>query len=249
MSSFAHFHTTDTRSLFAIIGSADRDLLREIGVTLGAEFQPSSEEEEGEEDFGVEEETEEAPEWDADAEEADSAQETIVKMILSGMSQDLSEDEAYAIQDYFASYAARSGRVHSIDPDDLADLFEADPESEQADEMRRILLEGMDLASLASFLDWLQENGASHELVYRLQMLYLGRLPEADEPTFTDLEEEAYAARFGYVLAGEAGRIADELSEFAARAPEEMRAMAALLATLMHYCNAEAMDLLVTIED
>jgi len=238
------------RSLFAIIGSADRDLLREIGVTLGAEFQPpSGEEEEEEEELCGEEETEEAPEWDADAEEADSAQETIVKMILSGVSQDLSEDEAYAIQDYFASYAAKSDRVHSIDPDDLADLFEVDPESERADEMRRMLLEGMDLASLASFLDWLQQNDASHELAHRLQMLYLGRLPEADEPTFTDLEEEAYAARFGYVLAEEAGRIADELSEFAARAPEELRAAAALLAALMHYCNGEVMDLLVTIED
>jgi hypothetical protein len=80
-------------------------------------------------------------------------------------------------------------------------------------------------------------------------MLYLGRLPEADEPTFTDLEDETYSAHFGYLFGEEAASIVDELDGLLENSEDEPMPLAYALSCLFNYCNVQSTDLLVTIEE
>jgi hypothetical protein len=247
VSALVHFYTSDLRALFHIIGSADRDLLQEVGITFGNEFCPAPEEEEFLEE--EEEETEDS-DWDIEEVEADAGREIVAKMIMSGLPQDLAEDEAYAVQDFMASYVIRGGQVHTIDPDDVLDETALQHESAQtAETCRRMLVAGAGVEELGKFVDHLQAAGASHELVARVQMLYLGRLPESDEPTFTDLEEDAYTARFGYLYSEEAASVADEVDELLPAPDSAVRPLAVVLSALFSYCNSQSADLLVTVEE
>ena len=247
MSATLHFHVAHVDSLFAIIGSADRDLLLEVGVTLGTEFRTPSDEEEDE--FYGDEETEEPFEWDSGEEEADSAREILVKMIMTEIPPDLSEDEAYAIQNYFASYAQRSDQVHAIEPDDLHGEISENWGPEVAAHVRDVLLSGVEEDDVIALLEWLRGREAPPELLARIETLVFGRLPDADEPTFTDLEDEAYAARFSYLLANEAGRVADEMAERAPETAADHGALGYLLAALFQYCASHSRDLVVTIDE
>ncbi len=247
MSAILQFHVTHLDSLFRVIGSADQDLLLEIGVTLGSEFRTPDEDEEDE--FFGDDKTEEPPEWDYDEEEADSAKEVVVKMVMNGISPDLAEDEAYALQDYFAAHAKRDNHVHLLEPDDIRKDLEKEFGEEVADEVQELLFAGVREEQMTGFADWAAARGASHDLVVHLQMLYLGRLPEVDEPTFHDIEDDAYSARFGYLHGSEAAQMTDELRELAPKAAEEHGAIGYLMAALMRYCSSHNRDLIVTIDD
>lgn len=247
MSPTLHFYVTHLDSFFQIIGSADQDLLREMGVTLGSEFRTPHEDEEDE--FFGDEKTEEPPDWDYSEEEADSAQEIIVKLIMSGIGPDLAEDEAYAIQDYLAVHARRDHHMHLVEPDDLSKDVQAQwgPDVEAA--VHELLAAGIHQDGMTEFMDWMRAAGASHDLVVHLQMLTLGRLPEADEPTFKDLKDEAYSARFGFLYAGETARMVEEMNKLAPQAAAEHGAVGYLVAALLHYCASHLRDLVVTVEE
>lgn len=247
MSATIQFHVTHLDTIFHIIGSADRDLLLDIGVTLGSEFRPPLDDEDDE--FFGDEETNEPPEWNSDEEEADAAQEIIIKMIMTELPHDLAEDEAYAVQDYFASYAHRDEHVHQMEYEDLARQVTEDYGAETADAIQKLLLQNVDEPSIATLQERLEEADASHELISRIRMLTLGRLPESDEPTFTDLEDEVYSARFGYIYAKEATHVADEMDALAKRIGEETGPVAYLVAALFNYCSSHDRDLLVTIDE
>ncbi|MBN1865722.1 hypothetical protein JW916_00370 [Candidatus Sumerlaeota bacterium] len=247
MSPRIRFYTCDTESLLHIVGSADRALLRDIGVELGVEFL-ALEEEDVEEPSPDQEEAEE-PDWDAEAEEISAGQEAIAKMIMSGMPADLSEDEAHAVQDYLASYALRSDQATLIDANDLIDCLDQNHDEETADFMRRMILEGIALDEMIALFDWLEKNGASHDVASRLQMLAFGRLPEADEPTFTDLEEDAYTARFGYLTSEESAHILDETYDLAKPASKELGPLPLCIVALLDYCNTHATDLAAIVDD
>jgi hypothetical protein len=247
MAASISFHTADLQRLFEIIGSADRDLLLKIGVKPGddllADVDVADEEFEEEE-----EETEEDMGWDADEEEVISAREIITKMIMSEIPADLAENEAYAIQDYMANYVAQSEHAESIEPDEVVDYAESDLDEDALDEIREILLKGASLDAMGELVEWMQANGASSELITRLQMLQAGRIPYSDEATFTDTEA-AYGARFGYLTNDEIAMVADEITELAPAAAEDMGYLPYALAALFHYSNASACDLVVTIEE
>ena len=247
MSAMLHFHVAHVDSLFSIVGSADRDLLLEIGVTLGTEFRAPSDEEEDE--YYADEEAEEPFEWDSGEDEADSAREILVKMIMTEIPPDLSENEAYAIQDYFAAYAQRSDQVHALEPDDLQGEISENWDAEVAAHVRDVLLSGVEEDDVIAFLEWLRDRETSPELLARIETLVFGRLPDADEPTFTDLEDEAYAARFGYLLATEAERVEEEMAQLAPESAPDHGALGYLLAALLHYCASHARDLVVTLDE
>lgn len=248
MSATLHFHEADTDALFHIIGSADRDVLLDAGVTLGSEFLTAPEEE-AEEEFFADKEEEEAGDWNYEEDKADAARETLVKMVMSGLPPDLSEDEAYVVQDYFAAFARRSDQVHPIEADELCEEIAELHGDEMATQVRHYLTAGLPKDALAQSIDYLHEAGASTELVTRLQLFLLGRLPEADEPTFTDLEEGEFSARFGYLHSVEAAQVADELTELTAGADAEVAPVCHLMAALLHYCASHGRDLLVTIDE
>ena len=229
MSANYHFHEADTDALFHIIGSADRDVLLDAGVTLGSEFLAPGDEEIEEELF-ADEGNGEPGDWDYEEDKATAARETLVKMVMSGLPPDLSEDEAYVVQDYFAAYARRSDQVHSVDADDLCGEIAEHHGEDTAATVRRYLTAGLPKEALADCVTYVHEAGASPELVTRLQMLLLGRLPEADEPTFTDIEEGEYSARFGYLHSAEAAQVADEMSGLAAGAGGEVAPVCHLMA-------------------
>jgi len=210
----AHFHTTDLRDFFHIIGSADRDLLKQIGVTFGEEFRALTDEEE----LGYEQEEDlDDGDWDVEEVEADAGREIVTKMIMSGLPQDLAEEEAYAVQDFLAAYVLRSDLTQAVDADDMTDDFDVDECSEVVESLRQMILQGVDLNLFGDFVNWLEDRGASHDLVLRVQMLQFGRLPESDEPTFSDLEEDVFAPRFAFLYSEEAAGILDELDELARR--------------------------------
>lgn len=247
MSATFQFHLAHLDSLFSIIGSADRDLLLDIGVTLGAEFRAPSDDEENE--YYGDEQTEEMSEWDVTEEEADTARETIIKMVMSGLSPDLAEDEAYAVQDYFASYTQKCDDALILEPDDLHELLEEERDSEVADEVQDLMIEHVTDETMFKIIEWLQEMDASHDLITRLRLLTLGRLPEADEPTFTDLEDEAYTARFGYLFVHEMAKISEEINHLAPLAAKDIGVIGYLLAALFAYCVSHSRDLVVTIDE
>ncbi len=246
MSATIQFHAASTEELFEVIGCADRDRLLDIGVTLGTEFRVPADEE-GEE-FS-EDESDEASEWDHREEEADAAQEIITKMIMSGLPSDLADDEAYAVQDYFAATLAQNAEAYLFDSEELSALLEEDFGEPVATHALGYLTSGIKESQLLELCEWVAEQEASRDLQTRLHMLLFGRLPEADEPTFNDSDEGAYAARFGYLTCHEVALVADEMSEWAEAAEGEIRALACLLATLMHYCASHARDLIVTVEE
>lgn len=246
MTAILRFYTGDLESLFQIIGSGDRDLLLEIGVQLGTEFRPPTDDEE--EEFFGDEETEE-PDWTLEDEEANVAREVIVKMVMDGMPADLSEDEAYAVQDYMAGYALRSGIAHLIDLDDMPELAEEEDLAPLRPDIRRDLVEGVDLDRMLDFLEFLKNEDASTALVSRVEMLACGRLPEALEPTFADLEEDLYGARFGYWTAADAATVADELAEIAENHREELGSMPVVMAALADYCNSHQLDLIAILDE
>jgi hypothetical protein len=246
MSATIQFHAASTEELFEVIGCADRDRLLDIGVTLGTEFRVPADEE-GEE-FG-EEESDEAAEWDHREEEADAAQEIITKMIMSGLPSDLADDEAYAVQDYFAATLAQNAEAYLFDTEELSGLLEEDFGEPVATHALGFLTSGIKESQLLELCEWVAEQEVSRDLLMRLHMLLFGRLPEADEPTFNDSDEGAYAARFGYLTGHEVALVADEMSELTEQAEGEIRALACLLATLMHYCASHARDLIVTVEE
>ena len=248
MSANLHFHEADTETLFHIIGSADRDVLLDAGVTLGSEFLAPDDEEPAEE-FFADKEDEEPGDWDYEEDKANAARETLVKMVMSGLPTDLAEDEAFVVQDYFAAFARRSDQVHAVEAEDLCEEIAEQHGDETAAAVRQYLTAGLPKDALADCVAYLQESGASPELAVRLQMLLLGRLPEADEPTFTDLEEGEYSARFGYLHSAEAAQVADEMSELAEGAVEELAPVCHLMAALLHSCASHGRDLLVTIDE
>ncbi|HPS00659.1 MAG TPA: hypothetical protein PLA90_03880 [Candidatus Sumerlaeota bacterium] len=247
MNATIQFHAASTEELFEVIGCADRDLLLDIGVTLGTEFRAPSDDEERDE--FEEEESDEASEWDHREEEADAAQEIITKMIMSGLPPDLSDDEAYAVQDYFAATLARDSEAHLFDPEALSEQLEDDFGEPVATHALGLLTSGVKESQMLELCEWVAEQDVSRELLVRLHMLIFGRLPESDEPTFNDTDEGAYAARFGYLTGQEVALVADEMSELTEEAEGEIRSLACLLATLMHYCASHARDLVVTLEE
>jgi hypothetical protein len=233
--------------LFEVIGCADRDLLLDIGVTLGTEFRAPADDEERDE--FEEEETDEEPEWDHREEEADAAQAIVTKMIMSGLPSDLADDEAYAVQDYFAATLAQDPEAHLFDSEELSGQLGDDFGEPVATQALGLLTSGVRESQMLELCEWVSEQGASPDLLLRLHMLAFGRLPEADEPTFNDSDEGAYAARFGYLTGQEVALVADEMSELTEEAEGEIRALACLLAALMHYCASHARDLVVTLEE
>lgn len=247
MSATIQFHAASTDELFEVIGCADRDLLLDIGVTLGTEFRAPTDDEET--DHLREEESDEETEWDHREEEADAAQAIITKMIMSGLPSDLADDEAYAVQDYFAATLAQDPEAYLFDTDDVSEQLEEDFGEPVATLALGLLTNGVKESQMLELCEWGTERNVSQDLLMRLHMLILGRLPEADEPTFSDTDEGAYAARFGYLTAQEVALVADEMSELAEEAEGEVRALACLLATLMHHCASQARDLVVTLED
>jgi len=112
-----------------------------------------------------------------------------------------------------------------------------------------LLLGGLEEEAVAEFAEWLASVEPSHELLTRVQVLYLGRLPESDDPTFPDLEDDVYAARFAYVFAIEAGQVTHELQELLADAPDELQAVGLLLYALLSYSASHSLDLVVTIDE
>jgi hypothetical protein len=244
-----HFHTTDLQSLFQVIGSADRELLQDIGIMLGSEYRSADEEEEVEDSYGEDEE-EKDQDWDLDEAEADAGREIVTKMVMVGLPHDMSEDEAYAVQDFMAAYSLRSDEVAPIEPDEALDGVLPESIAEEIeDDCRRMIARGASIEEFGDLYDWLVQHAASTELTTRIQMLYLGRLPEADDPTFTDLEDETYSARFGYLFGDEAASIADELDELLENTEDEPIPLAYALSCLFNHCNVQSTDLLVTIEE
>ena len=249
MSPRIRFYTCKVENILHIVGSADRDLLRDIGVDLGVEFIALEGEEEEEDKAVPDEEEAQGADWDAETAERNAGQEAIAKMVMSGMPADLSEDEAYAIQEYLASYSLRTDQLNIMDVDDLIACLDQDHSEETADCMRRMILEGIGLDEMIALFDWLEANDASHDVYSRLQMLAFGRLPEADEPTFTDLEEDAYTARFGYLTSEETAHILDETNDLAKPASAELGPLPLCIVALLDFCNAHATDLAVTIDE
>ena len=246
MSAILRFYTAHLEMLFQVIGSGDRDLLRQIGVPLGDEFRPPTDDEE--DAFFGDEQTEE-PDWTLEDEEETVAREIVEKMVMDGMPADLAEDEAYAVQDYMAGYALHSDAAHLIDLDDMPELRDDDDYVALRPEMRRDLVEGIELEQVTDFLEWLKSSDASHELVTRVEMLACGRLPEALEPTFADLEEDLYHARFGYWTSSEAADLEDELDEIAREHHDELGELPVVLSALSTYCNAHNLDLVCIIDE
>jgi hypothetical protein len=246
VSAMIQFHTADLRDLFQVIGSADRDLLTKIGVHIGEEFRRHSDEEEEHEEVFDHEDAEDL-DWNYEEVEADSAKEIITKLIMVGLPADLSEDEAFAVQDFMATYSAGEDRVQSIDPEDVIESCMIEDETAR-EAVRKALTKGVAVSEFEDFVEWLTENDASHDLLARVQMLSLGRLPESEDPTFTD-PEEAYGARFGYLYSGEAAAVCDELDELAARASEDLGNLPLVLNQLFYYCNTQSLDLMVIIEE
>ncbi|HNY27777.1 MAG TPA: hypothetical protein PKH31_10385, partial [Candidatus Sumerlaeota bacterium] len=173
----------------------------------------------------------------------------ITKMIMSGLPPDLSDDEAYAVQDYFAATLARDSEAHLFDPEALSEQLEDDFGEPVATHALGLLTSGVKESQMLELCEWVAEQDVSRELLVRLHMLIFGRLPESDEPTFNDTDEGAYAARFGYLTGQEVALVADEMSELTEEAEGEIRSLACLLATLMHYCASHARDLVVTLEE
>ena len=249
MNVLVHFHTTDLQSLFQVIGSADRELLQDIGVTFGSEYRSADEEEEVEDSYGEDDE-EKGPDWELDEAEADAGREIVTKMVMVGLPHDMSEDEAYAVHQFMSAYSLRSDEVLPIEPEEALDgVLPEEIAEEIEDDCRRMIVRGASLDEFGDLLEWLEERGASTELTTRVQMLFLGRLPEADEPTFTDLEDETYSAHFGYLFGAEAAAIVDELDELLQNSEEEPMPLAYALSCLFNYCNVQSADLLVTIEE
>ncbi|HBF35185.1 TPA: hypothetical protein DDW35_11555 [Candidatus Sumerlaeota bacterium] len=249
MNVLVHFHTANLQSLFQVIGSADRELLQDIGVTFGSEYRSADEEEEVEDSFG-EDEDEKGPDWELDEAEADAGREIVTKMVMVGLPHDMSEDEAYAVQDFMAAYALRSDEVAPFEAEEVLDgTLPEEIAEELEDDCRRLLTRGASIDEFGDLFEWLVEREASTELTTRIQMLYLGRLPESDESTFTDLEEETYSARFGYLFGEEAATIVDELDELLENTEDEPMPLAYALSCLFNYCNVQNTDLLVTIEE
>ncbi|MFP4378936.1 MAG: hypothetical protein ACLFUS_00410 [Candidatus Sumerlaeia bacterium] len=247
MSAIVHFYTADLRDLFQVIGSADRELLSQIGVHMGLEFRALADDDDEENYFESDEADTEDLNWDYDEIEADTAKEIITKMIMVGLPGDLSEDEAYAVQDFMAAYCQGEDRVQPLDADDIIESCELEDE-DMAEAIRRCLNRGVGLDEFEDFLEWIVENDVSQELRTRVQMLCLGRLPESEDPTFPD-PEEAYEARFGYLYSNEAAAVCDELDEIAEEASDEIGALPLIMAQLLYYCNTQSIDLLVTIEE
>ncbi len=247
MSPAMHFHLTSTDLFFHVIGSADRDLLQEVGINLGREFRPPTEDEE--DAFFGDEETEEPPEWNFEEVETDSARDIITNMIMTELPLDLADEEAYAVHDFFAQMVRRSAQVHTIEPDDLADELTENFGDDIAEEVRELIVERMEEEDYYEIVDALREAGASNELCTRVQMICFGRLPDADEPTFSDLEEEAYAPRFSYLAASEMATVSDEMTKLAAEIGPENGTIPYFLAGLFAHAAAEGRDLIVTIDE
>ncbi|MFW5870443.1 MAG: hypothetical protein ACOCVL_02135 [Candidatus Sumerlaeota bacterium] len=247
MSPAMHFHLTSVDTYFHCIGSADRDLLQEVGINLGREFRPPTEDEEG--TFFGDEETEEPAEWTFEDVESDSARDIITQMIMTDLPLDLADEEAYAVQDFFASMVRRSAQVHTIEPDDLRADLEEYFDSDVADEVRELIILGMEEEDFFEVVDAVREAGGSNDLCVRIQMICFGRLPEADEPTFSDLEEEAYTPRFAYLTAREMAAVADEMTQLAPGLAEEHGPIVFFLAGIFTHGAAEGRDLVVTIDE
>jgi len=242
-----HFHLTNTDLFFHVIGSADRDLLQEVGINLGREFRPPTEDEENA--FFGDEETDEPPEWTFEDVETDSARDIITNMIMTELPLDLADEEAYAVQDFFAQMVRRSAMVHTIEPDDLAEERSDYFQDGVAEEVRELIVEGMEEEDFFEIVDALREAGVSNDLFTRVQMICFGRLPDGDEPTFSDLEEEAYSPRFSYLTAIEMAAIADEMSKIATEIAAEHGTIPYFLAGLFAHAAAEKRDLVVTIDE
>lgn len=257
-----HLYTIDLDDLFSIIGSADRDALRDIGVQPGEEFhaasddaemeeeedylEDSEEEEDDEED--EEDEAESLDDWDYEAEEEISAKEVLTKMIVAGVPPDLAENEVEAILNYMANRAINTENAQPIDVDDVIDAADADPDSEWADSIRALLLEGIDEEEMAHFIEWLLASGASHDLILRMQMLCYGRLPESEEPAFIENEESALA-RSGYLTQNEIAQISDDLADVAEEALDDFGYLPKVLAAVLHYCNIQSKDLFAVVAE
>lgn len=251
VSASSHFYTMDMQSLFQTIGSADRGLLLEMGLNPGDEYRAPTDEEEDE--YYAEPEEKEPGDWDPADVEQDTSREIISKLIMSGMPSDLSEDETYAVQDFLASHALRAELAQPIQTEDLIEAVDIDDWDDQVadpeDELRVLVDKGAARESLSEFVGWLREQEASNELISRVQIMYLGRLPDSEDPAFSDLMEEAFEARFGYIYAEEAAQIVDEMQELAPKAIKEHGPLGLFLLCLLHYSNTEAADLLISIEE
>jgi hypothetical protein len=255
MSATIHFHTADVERLLSIVGSADRDLLRAIGVRPGEEFRASLEEEEDlyedkdsedEDDLGEDEEVEE--EWDFEEEATHSAKEVLTKMVMAGVPPDLADNEAAAIQGFMASHALDNHIAHDVDTDEAIDAAGAQKDPELSDAIRKALLEGVDGEEMSRFTEWLQDSEASPELIARAQMLCFGRVADSEEPSSIEPDIN-YPVRSGYLRQEEIAHVSDELSELAEAAAEEMGSLPRVLAALFHYANVKSQGLFVTIEE
>jgi hypothetical protein len=252
--------TTDIQHFFGVIGSADRDLLREAGITFGKEFHADiddedddlyeDEDEDGDEDEDEDEDSEEDEDddWDPDEEEINAGREAIVKMIMAGIPSDLAEDEAYAIQDFLAAYAEDSENVTAMDADDVIAFCGDEIDESTSEDIQQYLLEGFPVDSLVEFSDWLENSPASPELKLRIQMLAFGRLPESDEPTFDD-PEDAYSARFSYLSLVEMLAINDELQNIAPECTDELGNVPLAVAKVVAFCIDRSTDFVATFEE
>lgn len=257
-----HFYTIDLDDLFSIIGSADRDALREIGVQPGEEFHASSDEAEMEEedDFieddeededeedDEEDEAESLDDWDYEAEEEISAKEVLTKMIVAGVPPDLAENEVEAILNYMANRAISTENAQPLDVDDVIDAADADSDSEFADSIRAFLLDGIDEEELAHFIEWLIASAVSQDLITRMQMLCYGRLPESEDSAFIE-NEESTLARSGYLTQNEIAQISDDLADIADEALDDFGYLPKVLAAVLHYCNIQSKDLFAIVAE
>lgn len=242
--SLFHFHTTSIEDFFHIIGSADRDALRAIGVNLGKEYRPITDDEDDE--LYEEETTEEPEEWNVEGEEQQAAIEVLTQMIMTGIPSDLAEDQAYAIQDFFASYALHNDDVHLLDYEDIQQHVAGRKDD---DDFNTLMAEGLHGEDFANLIEWLAAREAPDHLRNTLQMIALGRIPETDEPTFTDLEDEAYLPRFSYLTQIETKNLAKELEPFAKQAAKDLGPSIRLLQAVIRHAAQAKHDLVVTIED
>ncbi len=246
MSASIRFHAADLSHLFHVIGSADRDLLREIGEEQGSEFLAATEDED--DTYLLDEEANEST-WDDDEDEVVAGREAVVNLIMGGMPSDVSEDEAVAIQEFLASETAKSQLAHPLEPDDVLGEMGGKPSPAVSNQIRTMVLMGVDRDVLTDLIEWLEENGASSDLVLRLQLLCFGRLPEAEDPTFPDIEDAAYEARFGYLWENEIAPIRKEMSKLAPRAAKEAGPIAHIVAAALGYCRAHSQDLVTTTDE
>lgn len=247
MSGKTRFYTVCLSDIFQVIGSADRDLLQEFGLDVGMEFTALDQESLDQEEAFSEDETEVG--WEENSPELDAEQEVVKKLIMSGIPGDLAEEEAYAVQDFLAQYALKSGAARDIEPDELIETEEGDEKVlEYNDTVRTSLTKGVAAEETIAAIQWLDGQNVSTDLLTRVQMLFFGRIPEMDEPTFSDLDIDAYSARFGFLSGAEMAGVADDLYD-TLEGGDLPGPLLKVLESLFDYCNRESLDLITVIED